>query len=204
MAAKEIGNVIKHVQAETRDVVKITTTGAQESAEAMDMADRASEALKKIISGIEKTDEIMAMIVTATSEQRAGSKEVLAYVDSMRVSSDQLKRAMTEQAAGGSQIRLAVEDMNRIMQEVTRATREQALGTKQIILAVENMNQMTQHVSVATSEQEIGGNLVVKSTENISSIVKENLAAVEQMTRSSEDLVADAKALLDNVARFKM
>jgi methyl-accepting chemotaxis protein len=204
VAAKEISDVIRRVQAETEAAVKSTVMGAQESAEALDMADRAAEALKKIIEGVEKTDQIMGMIVTVTSEQREGSKEVLTYVGTMRESSDQVKRAMSEQAAGGRQIRLSVENMNQIMQEVSRGTREQAAGSKQIIAAVANMNQMTQQVSVATSEQKLGGNLVVKSTENISNIAKENLAAVEQMAKSSEELVADAKMLLEDMARFKI
>jgi methyl-accepting chemotaxis protein len=58
-------------------------------------------------------------------------------------------------------------------------------------------------VTIATSEQKRGGNLVVKATENISSIVRENLAAVEQMTKSSEELVGIAKTLLEGVASFK-
>ncbi len=230
-ATKEIGDVISRVQAETQDAVRSTETGTKEAAEAMDMADRAAEALKKIIGGVEKTDQIMAMIISATAEQVAGSKEVLTYVDTMRVSSDQVNRAMTEQAAGGKQIRLsvenmnrltqqvakavreqaaggrqirlAVENMNRIMQEVSQAAKEQASGSKQIIGSVESMNRMTQQVTVATSEQKRGGDLVVKSTENISSIARENLNAVEQMTKSSEELVGIAKTLLDGVANFK-
>jgi methyl-accepting chemotaxis protein len=59
---------------------------------------------------------------------------------------------------------------------------------------------MTRQVTGA----EAGGDLVVKSTENISSIAKENLAAVEQMTKSSEELVNMAKILLDGVASFKV
>ena len=42
----------------------------------MEMADRAAEALNKIIKGVEKTNEIMSMIMRATGEQRSGSKEV--------------------------------------------------------------------------------------------------------------------------------
>jgi methyl-accepting chemotaxis protein len=230
-ATKEIGDVISRVQTETQDAVRSTETGTKEASEAMDMADRATEALKKIIGGVEKTDQIMAMVISATAEQVTGSKEVLKYVDTMRVSSDQVNRAMTEQAAGGKQIRLsvenmnklaqqvakavreqasggrqirlAVENMNHIMQEVSQAAKEQASGSKQIIGAVESMNRMTQQVTIATSEQKRGGDLVVKSTENISSISRENLAAVEQMTKSSEELVGIARTLLDGVANFK-
>ncbi len=204
IAAKEIGEVIKRVQVQTQDAVKSTESGARESASAMEMADRASEALNKIIMGVEKTNEIMNEIMSSTAEQKEGSKEVLTFVKSMRISSDQVKRAMTEQAAGGRQIRASVENINRIVREVDRAAREQAVGSKQIVVAVENMNQMTQQVSVATTEQKHVGAQVMKSTENISNIAKENLSAVEQMAKSSDELVAESQALLKNVESFKL
>jgi methyl-accepting chemotaxis protein len=231
-ATKEIGEVISRVQGETQDAVKSTESGSREASEAMGMADRAADALKKIIEGVEKTDKIMSLITAATSEQTAGNKETLKYVEAMRISSEQANRAMKEQssggrqirqsvdtmnkltqqvakaireqAAGGRQIRLAVENMNRIMQEVSQAAREQAAGSKQITQAVESMNRMTQQVTVATAEQKRGGDLVVKATENISSIAKENLAAVEQMTKASEGLVVQSENLQSAVSSFRL
>ena len=231
-ATQEIGDVIKQVQAETQDAVRSTEAGSQEASQSMEMADRASEALKGIITGVEKTDTIMATITGAITELLTGNKDVLTYVDSMRTTSDQVTQAMSEQAsggkqireavenmnrltqqvaksvreqaAGGRQIRLAVENMNRIMQEVSQAAREQASGSKQITGSVESMNQMTQQVTVATTEQQRGGDLVVKSTENINSIARENLVAVEQMAHSSEELEEVARALMLEVASFKV
>jgi methyl-accepting chemotaxis protein len=231
-ATKEIGDVIGRVQGETQDAVKSTESGSREAAEAMGMADRAADALKKIVEGVEKTDKIMNMITAATASQMAVSKETLSYVEAMRVSSDQVNKAMTEQAsggrqirqsvenmnnltqqvakavreqaAGGRQIRLAVENMNRITQEVSQAAREQATGSKQIILAVESMNRMTQQVTIATSEQKRGGDLVVKSTENISTISKENLGVVEQMAAASDAMVETSVTLLHGVESFKI
>ena len=231
-ATQEIGEVISHVQGKTQDAVNSSDASSREAASSMEMADRASEALKRIIAGVEKTDQIMGLITTATAEQLAVNKEVLTYVDSMRTSSEDVKKAMTEQvaggkqiravmenmnqltqqvansvreqAAGGRQIRLAVETMNRIMQEVSQAAREQASGSKQITGAVESMNQMTQQVTAATAEQKLGGDLVVKSTENINTIARENLAAVLQMAQSSEELEEVARALMQEVASFKV
>ncbi len=259
-ATKEIADVISRVQSETQDAVKSTDNGSREAADAMEMADRASEALRKIIEGVEKTGQIINIVTAATVEQMSGSKEVLKYVGDMRMSCDQVSKAMLEQAsggkqiriaiedmkrltqqvaksiqeealggkqirqavenmnklsqqvakasreqaAGGKQIRLAVENMSRIMQEVSQASKEQASGSRQIIVAVDNMNRMTQQVSISTSEQKRGGDLVVKSTENINNIAKENVAAVEQMTKSSEELVGVAHTLMEGVASFKI
>jgi methyl-accepting chemotaxis protein len=202
-ATQEIGDVIKRVQGETQNAVESTKKGAQQAAESMGMSDRAAAALKKIIEGVEQTGEIMGKIMESTMEQRSISNETLTFVNSMRVSSDQVKKAMTEQAAGGKQIRLSVENMNRITQEVRQAARDQAAGSQQINKAIENMNEMTRQVMMAMSEQKTGGDLVVKSTENISTIAKDNLTVVEKMAKSTDELVEASFALMQNVERFK-
>jgi methyl-accepting chemotaxis protein len=202
-ATQEIGDVIKRVQGETQNAVESTKKGARMAAESMGMSDRAAAALKKIIEGVEQTGAIMGKIMESTMEQRSISNETLSFVNTMRISSDQVKKAMTEQAAGGKQIRLSVENMNRIMQEVRQAARDQAEGSKQINNAIENMNEMTRQVMLAMSEQKTGGDLVVKSTENISTIANDNLAAVEKMAKSTNELVEESFALMQNVERFK-
>jgi methyl-accepting chemotaxis protein len=231
-ATREIAEVVTRVQAETQDAVRQTESGSREAAEAMDMADRAAEALRRIIEGVEKMGDIMSLVTSSAAEQMAGSREVLKYVDSMRLSSEQVSKAMTEQAtggrqirssvenmnrvtqqvtksvleqaAGGKQIRMAVENMNRIVQEISQAAREQAKGSRMIINAVENMNKLTREVSTAAAEQKRGGDLVVKSTENINDIAGGNLAAVEQMAKASEGLVSMAQALMREVENFKL
>ncbi|HAR46558.1 MAG TPA: hypothetical protein DCS05_10450, partial [Nitrospiraceae bacterium] len=59
-------------------------------------------------------------------------------------------------------------------------------------------------VTIATSEQKRGGDLVVKSAENINGIARENLIAVDETARSSEELVSAAKALMAEVENFKV
>ena len=202
-ATQEIGDVIKRVQGETKNAVEGTKKGAQQAAESIGMSDRAAAALKKIIEGVEQTGDIMSKIMESTIEQRSISTETLEFVNSMKSSSEQVKKAMTEQAEGGKQIRLSVENMNRIMQEVRQAARDQAAGSNQINKAIDTMNEMTRQVMTSMSEQKTGGDLVVKSTENISTIARENLTVVEQMAKSTDDLVEASFALMQNVEKFK-
>ena len=202
-ATQEIGDVIKRVQKETQNAVEGTKKGAQQASESMDMSDRAAAALKKIIQGVEQTGDIMGKIMESTMEQRSISNETLEFVNSMKISSEQVKKATTEQAEGGKQLRLSVENMNRIMQEVRQAARDQAAGSNQINKAIDTMNEMTRQVMIAISEQKTGGDLVVKSTANISTIARENLTVVEQMAKSTDELVEASFALMQNVERFK-
>jgi len=64
--------------------------------------------------------------------------------------------------------------------------------------------QMTEQVKNATSEQKKGGENVVKAIENISEIAKNNLSAVEQLSRSAKDMSQQSEGLQELVQEFKI
>jgi methyl-accepting chemotaxis protein len=63
---------------------------------------------------------------------------------------------------------------------------------------------MTQQVANATGEQKKGGEMVVVAMENISDITRENLSAVEQLSRAAQSLNQQAEELANMVAQFKV
>lgn len=231
-ATKEIGEVIRQVQAETTDAVDTAKAGASETKEGISLADKAGLALRRIIDSVGRSQELMGHIASATSKQSQASAEVLQTVANMnaatnqvttavreqaegskqiRQAMDNIKRVMTqaadstkEQAAGGRQVRVAVEDMNRIASQVGIATKEQADGSRQIVRAVESMNRMTQQVSYATAEQKRGGELVVKAMENISEIARDNLGTVEEMSKATTNLAHQAETLAKLISVFRL
>ncbi len=231
VATKEIGEVIRQVQAETSRAVRSTEAGATETNEGIKLADRAGAALKSIMESFGASSRLMSEISTATSEQTASAAKVLEAVENMNHATDQVigavkeqslgsrqireavtnmneltqqvASAMKEQAAGGMQIRVAVEDMNRVTSQVGTATKEQASGSEQIMKAVENMNNMTQQVANATKEQKASGELVVKAVENISDIARENLTAVEEMAAAADSMTLQAESLQQAISIFK-
>ncbi|GFE58554.1 Cache 3/Cache 2 fusion domain-containing protein [Geobacter sp. AOG1] len=231
-ATKEIGEVIKQVQADTGDSVKYGELAAQEARSSMELSGVAGNALANIVKSIEKTSTLMSDISLMTGEQANASGQVLKSVERMTLSTAQVANAAREQAQGGKQIRIAVERMNTVTQEVTGATREQAQGSKQIRIAVENMNNVTQQVNIATREQALsarqiveainsmnamtltvanataeqkkGGEMVVQAVESISDSSRENLASVEQLSRSAQNLSQQAVDLAGMVAEFKV
>jgi methyl-accepting chemotaxis protein len=231
-ATKEIGEVIRHVQAETGAAVDTAKTGAVEAKEGIALADKAGLALRRIIDSVGRSSQLMAQIASATAKQSRFSADVLQTVSNMSVATNQVTTAVREQAegskqirqameninrimlqaaestkeqaAGGRQVRQAVENMNRIASQVNIATKEQADGSRQIVVAVENMNRMTQQVSYATAEQKRGGELVVKAMENISEIARDNLATVEEMSRAASGLAQQAENLAKLITVFRL
>ena len=231
-ATKEIGQVIKQVQADTNDSVKYGELASQEARASMDLSVVAGNALTNIVKSIEQTSNLMTEISSMTSEQTNASTQVIRAVEKMNQSTSVVANAAREQALGGRQIRIAVERMNSITHEVTGATREQAQGSRQIRIAVENMNHVTQQVNIATreqalsarqiveavngmnvmtqtvanatSEQKKGGDMVVSAMENISDQTRENLVSVEQLSRSAQSLSQQAESLKTLVTQFRV
>jgi methyl-accepting chemotaxis protein len=231
-ATKEIGEVIRQVQAETGAAVETAKAGAAETKEGINLADKAGLALRSIIDSVSRSSQLMAQIASATAKQSLASAEVLQTVSNMTSATNQvtsavreqaegtkqirqamenINRIMTqaaystkEQAAGGRQVRVAVENMNKIAGQVNIATKEQAEGSRQIVQAVDNMNRMTQQVSYATAEQKRGGELVVRAMENISEIARDNLSTVEEMSKATANLAQQAENLAKLISVFRV
>ncbi|MGA1794473.1 MAG: methyl-accepting chemotaxis protein [bacterium] len=175
-ATKEIGDVIKQVQAETTSAVKATEEGAKSSREGLGLADQAASAIARIMDSVKSTSNIMQEISRATTEQSTAARNVVA----------------------------AVEEMNRLTQSVTQSTSEQAAGIQQVVKAAEAMSQLTEQVKNATTEQKRGGDNVLKAVENISEIAKGNLSAVEQLSRSAKDMARQSEGLQELVQTFRL
>ena len=151
-ATKEIGEVIKQVQADTNDSVKYGELAAQEARSSMELSGAAGNALANIVRSIEQTSNLMSEISLMTNEQANASGQVLKSVERMTQATAQVANAAREQAQGGKQIRIAVERMNTVTQEVTGATREQAQGIGQISQAVAELDKVVQRNNADTDK----------------------------------------------------
>ena len=231
-ATKEIGQVIKRVQADTQDSVSYGELATREAQASMNLSGVAGNALANIVRSIEQTGLLIAEIAAMTDKQAAASLQVTDSVEKMSQSALLVANAAKEQAFGGRQIRIAVEKMNNITREVTGATREQSQGGKQIRIALESMNSVTRQVSLATREQALssgqileavtsmnamtrqvagataeqkkGGDMVVLAIEQISGLTRENQAAVERFAGSARELAQQANELTGMVGEFRV
>jgi methyl-accepting chemotaxis protein len=231
-ATKEIGQVIRQVQLDTADAVKLGRTAAKEAETSMRLSGIAGASLENIVQSTDQTGRFMAEIAATTAEQANASTQVIASVELMSTASDLVANAAREQAAGGRQIRLAVERMNLLTQEVNGASREQALGSRQIRIAVDKMNAVTNQVSnatrdqaisvkrivaagnamssmtavvaTATAEQKKGSEMVVAATNNINNLARDNRLSTDQISTAADNLVSQAEELKTLVGQFNV
>jgi methyl-accepting chemotaxis protein len=160
-STREIAQVIKGVQDETRRAVEAINKAEESIAGGELLSQRSGEALNKIVAGVNRATEQI----------------------------DEIARATEEQAKGSQMIREAIERVLEMVGQIAMATREQGMGGEQIMTAVERMKELTAQVRVSTREQSKVGTFIAKSTENITGMIQQIKHACDEQSKGSEQIV---------------
>jgi methyl-accepting chemotaxis protein len=161
-STREIEELIKGVQEETRRAVEAINVAEKSIADGELLSQKSGVALGKIVSGVEKASEQVGEIA----------------------------RASAEQAKGSQMIREAMEQVTDMIMQIANATQQQSKGSELIMTAVERMKVLTSQVRSSTREQSKVGTLIAGSTENITSMIRQIKRACDEQTRGSEQIVA--------------
>ncbi|MBO9540964.1 HAMP domain-containing protein [bacterium] len=137
-ATKEIGDLIKGIQAETSQAVHVTQEGAGKVREGAALAERTGEALARIKQAASQVSSLLSEVTGATGEQARASSQIVTATEQMAAINDQVTGAVAE--------------MDELTKTVTYATAEQRQGGDQVVLAVESLNRSAQEASAATSQ----------------------------------------------------
>jgi methyl-accepting chemotaxis protein len=110
-ATQEIADMIRSVQAGTKAAVASMREGNGEVEEGIALADRAGEALQRIVAGTGKTVDMVAQIAAASEEQSTTSEQMARSVEMISTVSG-------ESAQGLSQIARSTEGLNELTEEL--------------------------------------------------------------------------------------
>lgn len=160
-STREIEELIKGVQEETRRAVDAINMAEKSIADGELLSQKSGVALGKIVSGVEKASEQVGEIA----------------------------RASAEQAKGSQMIREAMEQVTDMIMQIANATQQQSKGSELIMTAVERMKVLTSQVRSSIREQSKVGTLIAGSTENITSMIRQIKRACDEQTRGSEQIV---------------
>jgi methyl-accepting chemotaxis protein len=160
-STREIEELIKGVQEETRRAVDAINAAEKSIADGELLSQKSGVALGKIVFGVEKATEQVGEIA----------------------------RASAEQAKGSQMIREAMEQVTDMIMQIANATQQQSKGSELIMTAVERMKVLTSQVRSSTREQSKVGTLIAGSTENITSMIRQIKRACDEQNRGSEQIV---------------
>jgi methyl-accepting chemotaxis protein len=203
-STKEIADLIRGVQAESRNAVAAMNQGVRNVEEGVQLGREAEGALKKIFESANKATMMVKAIARATVEQSRGSKQVTGSVQRIAETVEQISKATNEQARGSEQIIKSAEKMKTITAHVQRSSQEQAHGSKQITKSIENINEMVTHLNRAQKEQTKGSEQVLKAVEAIKGVSEHQTRSVKQLEEAIESLQQQAEVLRAEVRRFRV
>jgi methyl-accepting chemotaxis protein len=203
-STKEIAELIRAVQEESRNAVAAVSQGVRNVDEGERLGHEAERALKQIFESANKSTMMVKAIARATVEQARGSKQVTGAIHRIAEAVQQINKATNEQATRSEQIMKGAEKMTLLTNHVQRSSQEQAHGSKQITRSIENINEMVTHLNRAQKEQTKGSEQVLKAVEQIKSVSEHQARSVRQLEDAIDALQKQAEVLRTEIRRFRV
>jgi methyl-accepting chemotaxis protein len=190
-STKEIADLIKTIQNESRNAIQSVERGAQNVDRGVEVSNEAERALKKILESSQKSTNMVRAIARATVEQAKGSKQVTDAIGRIAETVQQIAAATAQQARGSELIMNSGEKMRTIAQQVERSTQEQTRGGRQITGAIESISNMVHQLSSAQRNNTQGMDQTMASAARIDvaarrqdASLRELLGQIDRMRRS--------------------
>ncbi|MDP9017386.1 MAG: methyl-accepting chemotaxis protein [Candidatus Eremiobacteraeota bacterium] len=151
-STKEIGHLVKDIQAKTGEVVRSTTASGNKASTGLQMADLAGRAISDILDAVSEASRLIEQISNAAREQAAGSTAIVNSVEQMNDLMREAARSLDEQNVSNQAMTMTVTHMQRLTDQVTGAIEQQRVASRAIEQAAEKLEQAT-HSSIATSAE---------------------------------------------------
>jgi len=200
-STKEISELIKAVQDESKNAVSVMSKGVDDVEEGVRLGHDAESALRKIVESAKRSTLMIQAIAQATVEQAKGSKQVTNAISRIAETVQQIAFATAEQAKGSEHIMQSAEHMKVITQQVERSADEQNRGGRQVTQAIENIREKVERISTSAREQTAdnervaaaaiqlkgGGERAVDACRQIERLLGEAAARVDKLTTALKD-----------------
>lgn len=194
-STKEIAELIKAVQDESRNAISVMSQGVDDVEEGVRLGHNAEDALRKIVESAKRSTLMIKAIAQATVEQSKGSKQVTNAISRIAETVQQIAMATAEQAKGSEQIMKSAERMKVITQQVERSTEEQNRGGRQMTEAIENIRDMVEQITQALSSQFRGNERAAAASTQVKTATDRSLDVSQSLNRLLQDAVKQLEQL---------
>lgn len=187
-STKEIADLIKTIQAESRNAIVAVERGAHNVDRGVEVSNEAERALKKILESSQKSTNMVRAIARATVEQSKGSKQVTDAIGRIAETVQQIAAATAQQARGSELIMNSSDKMRAIAQQVERSSQEQSRGGRQISQAIESISSMVSQLNAAHRAQTTGTEEALSCSEKVDESTHREGGMVEQLVEQAQAL----------------
>jgi methyl-accepting chemotaxis protein len=187
-STKEIADLIKTIQAESKNAISAVERGAQNVDRGVEVSNEAERALKKILESSQKSTNMVRAIARATVEQAKGSKQVTDAIGRIAETVQQIAAATAEQARGSELIMKSGEKMRTISHLVERSSQEQSRGSRQITQSIESISGLVNELTSAHRSQERGSESAMSAAAQIEGTARQQDASLQALITGTERL----------------
>ncbi len=203
-STREIGEVIKGVQAEIEWAVQSISVASESINNGERLSQQAGAVLDKIVNGVNRTSQQMSEIARATKEQAHGSEMIRSAMEQIADMTTAIAQSTDQQRKGSESIQGEVDKVRIFSADVKRSMQEQANVGGLIGSMTQKVSDMSGQIRKACVEQTLGSQRIEKSVERI----RQSSADVRQETHVVDNGVAklgkQTELLLQEISNFKV
>jgi methyl-accepting chemotaxis protein len=203
-STKEIGGLIRSVQAESENAIGAIEAGSASVATGVERSAEAGSSLEEITRASRESGQRIGQIVSAVREQTKATSHVVVLMEGVRTGVDQISTAGSEQDRANEIVYRSAVTMREVAQQVTRTTEEQARGFSRIRESVEGVREAVESINVSLQDQSSACSQVAGYLEQVFDGTRSNEEAAQRMGGSMRDLLEQAEKLREDVARFRI
>jgi methyl-accepting chemotaxis protein len=149
---RAIGELIRDVQAGTRDAVEAMARGAAKVNEGSAEADQAGQALEEILTAVQATVRQVEGIASAAQEMAARSRGVSETMMSISASVEQTSASTEEMAASAEGVGRSIQSIAAVSEESSASAEEVSASSEEMSAQVEEMSAQAEDLA-ATADQ---------------------------------------------------
>jgi methyl-accepting chemotaxis protein len=167
-STREIGSLVKDIQAKTGEVVRSTTASGAKAQSGLEMADLAGRAIGDISAAVGEANRLIEQISLAAREQATGASAIVNSVEAMNVLMREAARSLAEQDVSNAQVVDVIAGIYRFAQGVDAAIEQQRAAFAELVGSSKEL-----------SAANVTTRAVMASLDGIPEALRERMAALD-------------------------
>ncbi len=203
-STKEIGSLIRAVQAESENAIGAIESGTESVASGVDLSAEAGISLEEITRASRDSGHRIEGILKAVRAQARAASHVVELMERVRGGVDEIRNAATEQERGNTVVYRNTTSMRDVAQQVRCTTEEQARGSGRIRESVEGQRDAVEQINAALQEQAAACRSAVEFIEEVFAQTRANEESARRMDQATKKLLEQSAELRQDVHRLRL
>jgi methyl-accepting chemotaxis protein len=203
-STKEIGGLIRAVQAEGSNAIGAIERGTRSVAGGVDLSAEAGVSLEEITRASRESGIRIEAIVTAVREQAKAAGHVVSLMERVRGGVEAIRRAASEQDRGNEVVYRGSVAMQHVAERVRATTDEQARGSGIIRERSEEARDAVEHIHRVMQEQARASAEAVEVLKSVVARTRANEESARRLDGATKGLMKQSAALRQDVKRFRI